>query len=348
MSKYKIVEADLAANRQDIVNLMSRNAPEKCDQEARFEWLYRRNPNGSPKCFLVKEIEKGTYVGCGTVFPRRIVLDGKTVMAGIVGDTMVDKNHRTLGPALMLQRRIMQECTENSLAFIYGVPNEFSEVVNVRLGYKVIGRFVRMVRYLRSEQLIARFANNLIARVVSVPLDGLLYLGLLSWGKSRGLGNIKCDFSDHFGEDFNALWKNTARQEAITGERTDGFLGWRYGSHPSKKFEVFTAKREKEGLLGYIVFTLENGDAHIYDMIGGDFDSVILDMFLQECRKTKGVNAVTVDVLEGSRTMKKLERKLFLKRKGGLSLVLYCDGAKSQAVYGAAENWQILCGDTDE
>src|SRR5688500_13696162 len=71
----------------------------------RFDWLYRRNPAGPARVWLLCT-PTGEAVGGLSVFPRRFWAGGRHLSGAIVGDMIVLPAHRTLGPALMLQRAV--------------------------------------------------------------------------------------------------------------------------------------------------------------------------------------------------------------------------------------------------
>jgi hypothetical protein len=70
----------------------------------RFEWLYRDNPFGEASVWLAYEGKPDHVVGVAGAFPRRLHMLGGQKLSWVLGDFCVSDEHRTLGPALMLQR----------------------------------------------------------------------------------------------------------------------------------------------------------------------------------------------------------------------------------------------------
>src|SRR5271169_5751157 len=107
-------------DRQELLDLLQRNLG--ASQERRFEWRHTRNPAGSSWSWFVYDQNHPAPVAMASVFPRRVWVDGKAVLGGQVGDFVVDPSHRSLGPALRLQRATFEPVYSNALAFCYDCP----------------------------------------------------------------------------------------------------------------------------------------------------------------------------------------------------------------------------------
>ena len=88
MSSYSIIKADITNNKSDILSILINNLPSA--SEERYLWNYERNPYGKAHNWLAKEDISGEYVGSGTLFPRKLYLNGKPVVVAIAGDFVVD------------------------------------------------------------------------------------------------------------------------------------------------------------------------------------------------------------------------------------------------------------------
>ena len=53
-----------------------------------YEWLYRRNPHGAARCWLVSEKVSRRIVGSGAIFPWPAARGGEPLMAGLSGDAV--------------------------------------------------------------------------------------------------------------------------------------------------------------------------------------------------------------------------------------------------------------------
>lgn len=60
------------------------------------------------------------------VFPLKILIDGKTILAAQSGDTMTHPDHRKKGLFTYLAKLCFDECRAKGIALVYGQPNQFS------------------------------------------------------------------------------------------------------------------------------------------------------------------------------------------------------------------------------
>src|SRR5688572_13867646 len=77
--------------------------------DARMDWLYRQNPLGPTATWLVVEDASKEVVGCASLYPRNVWIDGQVMRAGIGIDLAIQKQHRVAGPAVILQRAIVKQ-----------------------------------------------------------------------------------------------------------------------------------------------------------------------------------------------------------------------------------------------
>ena len=73
--------------------------------------------------------DSNSIVGSYTLFPRRIVVNGRPVRGYVCGDLVVDTAHRALGPALFLVNAALAKCEEEDPTVLFGFPNDKSEPV---------------------------------------------------------------------------------------------------------------------------------------------------------------------------------------------------------------------------
>ena len=70
--------ADLTADRHLIIDFLRKNLT-SLSNEARFDWLYRRNPAGQARAWLAWEDREPTLVGLAAAFPREFCVNGATL-----------------------------------------------------------------------------------------------------------------------------------------------------------------------------------------------------------------------------------------------------------------------------
>lgn len=342
---YKVVEADLSKDKEEIINLWRRNFPGSSRPEKRFDWIFGQNPYGPAKCWLLMSEKDHAFVGCATLIPRRIYINGTHVMVGIVADTVMDQRHRTMGPSLMLQRAAISEFEKGNVKFIIGFPNKLSEAVNIRAGYKIMGNYVRMVKVFRSEKKLGELTNTHLSKIISPIID--FGLNLDKYFRKRGdkLEKVSFEEVESFDDRFDELWERFSKEDLVIGERSRLYLNWRYTQYPYGDFKVFCARNERNNLLGYIVFRMDNNEVFISDIFSHKLNDVILYNFLERFRN-EHVDSTAIGLVDNDYFVKLFKRSVFLKRENIGNIVLYCDG-DLRKLLGNPLNWYLFYGDTD-
>src|SRR5215831_4620648 len=90
-------------DRTRITNLVAKMSPG--DVEARYDWLYQRNPHGRALTWLALDPATGEAVGCTSVFPRRVMVDGVERAGSMGGDCFIEPVARRRGLATRLHLR---------------------------------------------------------------------------------------------------------------------------------------------------------------------------------------------------------------------------------------------------
>jgi len=119
---YSVIKADVQEDRHLILSVWERNF--KDVPQERYRWFYENNPYGPASSWLVTDQKTNSVVGSTALFPRRMNLNGEKVLVGIAADFAVNQEHRSLSPALKLQKAVISGCKENKVEFIYGFSNE--------------------------------------------------------------------------------------------------------------------------------------------------------------------------------------------------------------------------------
>ena len=114
----QIREADLKRDGVRIADALSKYLTPLADLQ-RFDWLYNRNPNGKARAWV--GLIEGDVVATAAVFPRRAYFNKSEIIAWVLGDFCVSDRHRSLGPAVALQRA----CYKRPILVAYRFPMIF-------------------------------------------------------------------------------------------------------------------------------------------------------------------------------------------------------------------------------
>lgn len=345
---YTVERADLVADRQELLALWKRN---HVGGEERFRWIYERNPAGQPTCFLARDGRTSKLVGCTTLFPRPVYIQGRLVRGGIAGDFAVDKEHRLLGPALMLQRAAVAHCDGENFQILYGNPNSRSEAVLRRVGYKKVAPQLQLTKPIRSRYYLARRVRPwALSHVLSKPLDLALKVS------SRDVyfkhpRNTEFHLSSSFDERFDRLWMRSMNSFTIIGCRSSDYLRWKFEMAPSGNYRIFTlSDRTTTELDGYIVFSQNENSVTISDLFvantGNNLDTLLAGFITGQ--REEGADFISLCYAGSPQVTRSLLKFGFSLRgsEGGVHCYTTED-LDISAVTGREENWYLFSGDYD-
>lgn len=255
----------LDADRLSAIGLLARHLNPAYDT-ARFDWLHTRNPAGPGRFWMAVDLATGETVGTAAAFPRLFSVRGCEERGWVLGDFCVSDRHRSLGPALKLQRSCLDLAADARTPFCYDFPSRAMMTVYQRLRITPRGQMRRLVKLLRIEHKLAELTGLPgVARSIGGVLDGFRALRRRLPTTSRGLS---LDLhSGPFGEEFSQLAEHESASYGICLKRSAAYLNWRYRDNPTAAFEIVTARRQGR-LVGYAVFTRDGAGATLVDLFG--------------------------------------------------------------------------------
>src|SRR5437762_7743438 len=119
MDKFEIRPAT-HADREHVIKLMG--GIYSGDMSERYTWLYEDNPHGKALTWVAVERETSEPVGCTSIFPRRVMVDGRERIGGIGGDCVIEPRVRRQGLATALHAISFTKMRESGVDFRYGRP----------------------------------------------------------------------------------------------------------------------------------------------------------------------------------------------------------------------------------
>src|ERR1700687_259464 len=105
----------LESEREELLGILQTNLL-AIPHARRFQWLYYANPDGPAWTWFVYQRGTDHVVGVASVFPRAMWVGAQPKICGQVGDFAVPASHRSLGPALMLQRATFEPVDQGKMA----------------------------------------------------------------------------------------------------------------------------------------------------------------------------------------------------------------------------------------
>jgi len=350
---YSVCELHLQQNRNDVLNIWKQSGLNVL--EAKYSWMYENNPYGSATGWLVRD-SGGQAVGFVALFPRGIKINGKLHSSALVGDFVIIKEHRTLGPALMLQKAVVESRAKHNFDFIYGIPNRQAEVVLQRAGYRQVGPAIRMTRPFRSHYYLRRkLSSSLLADTLAGAIDPILHWTGKEVRQSRN-NRFRLEEMWDFDERFDDLSALVSDPLAIVGERNSAYLHWRYLRCPHKKYRIHALTDiSTEQVLGFLVsYPTEDGIA-IAELQAVEQPGVeelgVTDCLLSEflrLQRRQMVDSVSISYFGNKRLAEKLKEYGFAHREAKQNLVVFAgpDARLADRLFDQ-HNWCLFEGDVD-
>jgi hypothetical protein len=345
--KVAIRPAHLEHDRRVIIETVARYLNPRSD-EARYEWMYVKNPNGPARVWLAEEVSGNRIVGMASAFPRGMVCGGQDLLGWVLGEFCVAEEHRALGPALQLQRAIVAGVDSGMADLFYDFPSRAMMAVYRRLGIDTAGDVIRFVKLLRSEGWVER----------AIPTPWLAH------PLSR-VGNVALAFRDRLqaadqsisidevveaevGEEFAQLWSRAESRFGLCVRRSTRYLSWRYRQTPVAPLSMVAARR-KGKLLGYAVVAQEAKSATLMDCVAGQDSGAVAAMVQTLAMKLRaqGVETLSVSTSGGTWWADQLTSLGFVPRESS-PFVTYLS-AKTRAQIGQRGSWPwvVMQGDRD-
>jgi hypothetical protein len=313
----------------------------------RFNWLYKNNPHGPARAWLMSDTTNSTVVGMAGAFPRRVYIGVREATCWVLGDFCIHEHYRILGPALQLQRACLADMHPETVAFSYDFPSASMLAVYKRLHIDPLGNICRFAKPLRIDRKIEE--------LVSVPL----LVSLMKW-----VGNLALAFPDRSqrdtgeltivlhegwcGEEFSVLARDVGGQYGVCVQRTAEYLNWRYVENPLVCCEILTARRHGV-LVAYAVFTQSGEDAMVMDLFGVQDRQVIstlVESLIKLLRK-RCVTTLSAPLFESHPWMALFQRLGFRARETSPVVIYTPPGASPDGSSLQGMDWFFMYGDRD-
>src|SRR5260370_41228136 len=116
-------------------------------------------------------------VGAAGALPRRIRSRGKVVRGYVLGDFCVHPDYRSLGPAVALQKCVLEDLSREGAGFVFDFPSTSMLAIYRRLRIQPQDSAIRFAKPLRADrQIRKRIRNQAAARTLAVAANAGLRL----------------------------------------------------------------------------------------------------------------------------------------------------------------------------
>jgi hypothetical protein len=261
----------------------------------RAKWLYSSNPAGPANVLGLRHRDDG-WVGMVAIVPRQVWIHGVERPGAYLCDFYVNPRHRTLLPALSLQR-FANEYIARTGRVSYAIPNERSLPLFNRMGAPRVQQRHRWARPIRVRPFMLR-RNQRMLSLASPLIDGtvLAYDGLLSLLRT----DIRAEWIDNIDMRFDRLWLSLPKEGFCICDRSARYLRWRFIEEPAQQNRIIgLIHRRSQELVAYAIGRVSQGELSIRDAIASSSQGLSAPMLahLLLAARSLRVDAVSVKAL---------------------------------------------------
>lgn len=341
--KFEIAPASYR-DREHVIRLMGKVYPG--DMRQRYDWLYENNPHGDALTWIAIERESGESVGCTSIFPRRVMVNGRERIGGIGGDCFIEPRVRRQGLATALHAVSFAQMRDRGVDFMYGPPTPNNLGALVKAGSHLVTNYKRWVRPLTSRgayrAAFSRVPTRGQAQLAHIPI---MVFDRLT--KSDASGFTVEEVYD-FGVEFDAMFECAAAQHKVACVRMRDYLAWRYLDAPARR-QTPLAVRHSGELIGFVAVEQAGEFAAIADLFSAP-DAKIMDAILQlaiDYAGAAGCSVLEMSTTQDSALARRLRRHGFIGREErGFQVAVENDDPQLDALIGA-QSWHFTEADQD-
>jgi len=312
----------------------------------RWDWQYRRNPNGpsnAPPIWLAREGH--TVIGQYGTMPVRLAVLGREIDAAWGMDVMVVPERQRQGVGDQLFRT-----WDRQVGAALGLgPSEASAKLFEKLGWPNAGTVPCLVKPL-SRRALRRptWPTNLNRFVSAVTLP---WVRLVS--RTRPLqGEVRP--VRLFGQELSALWERIALRFTFAVRRDARYLNWKYLQTPHVRYSAAVLERQ-DGAAGFVVYR------HVHEPRGRvtllvdfladpDDDVGMLTLLRWVDREARAADSDKIRTFALHAGFRRLLRKSgYYSVNSAMTLVAKINAMPvPPAFYDDTDRWHVTLGDSDQ
>jgi hypothetical protein len=310
---------------------------------ARYDWFYRDNPAGLAQVSLLYNLHDALPIGFLGIGARLMRFGAVTVPAGVLVDFVVAPGHRSVFPALLLQRAGRAVALQ-TMDVLLGLPDTKAIALCKRLDSHLSGQMRHYTRVVRSLPYLERILPRWLARPASRLVD---LLDSAAASLQLALTATRADWTSVFDISFDELWEATDKQGLVIGVRDSRFLTWRFGQQPAQSFRTLVVRRGRnEALRSYFVCQTRDDSLVIKDLLGRGSDRDLATGLLAVVQRARamGLKSVQLQLMASDRLYRVCRRAGFSHRGSRPFFAVVSERLRA-AVAGAS--WYVTQADED-
>jgi hypothetical protein len=352
---YRARRFDAAADKEALFALWRESLSDRgiaSKLEARFQWLYGRTL--AQHTFLAVDDASGAVVGCTSLLPHEVSVDGELVRTAIAVDLATAPGHRVAGPAVTMQRASVEALARGEVAgarFAFGYPNDGALPVVKRVGYKPVAHTAQAVKPARTGyKLRERVPAPFVAPLALVADRALAVFDHARLARTLFPHRFEAIATPD--ARFDALYERVRARVRVLGDRRGAFLAWRYGACPTRRYAIHgLTSRDGAHLHAYAIHTVDGATAIVVDALAeSDAASAALFVHLASRLRAEGVDSLFLSYVGAPALAASLEAAGFFPRGEDRTFAAYVPSDAPSTLRDAvltAAHWRIFDGELD-
>ena len=222
---------------------------------ALYDWLYRRNPSGMARCWIVSEKHSDRLIGSAAHLPWPIARGGDALWGFQVGDAAAAPGFQRQGIS-ELRGRAHTWDPDYAKEIRFAWPNE-----------KAIGHKRKRGH---GSEIIGPLSDGVLSLKATARSPGRRWLRLLTRAGSglagtprrtgTGPRKLAVESVTRFDSAFDEVTQRCMSWQGFWSPHDADFLNWRYLDHPTRSYSAL-AVLEAEDVAGYCVIRFEGSSA---------------------------------------------------------------------------------------
>ncbi len=230
----RAVPAEFDSNYDLVDDAFGRKRP-----RSRYDWIYRRNPGGTARCWVVFDRASGQLVSSEASWPWPMARGARFVEGALDGDTVVAPAWQRQGID-GLRSEVWRSHAWQAKTIALSWPNEKSRGAGVKRGRgaRIVGPVPHAVLMLNAKVYLAE--HNWPA-LVSAAGGALVDTALTAWRKLmlRRRAGLAFEAVRRFDSSVDEVTQRCMTWPGFWSPHDADFLNWRYLEHPTARYLAF-------------------------------------------------------------------------------------------------------------
>ena len=221
-----------------------------------YDWIYRRNPYGTARCWVVFDRASGQLVHSRASWPWPIARGAQSVDGFLNGDSVVARGWQRQG-IHGLRSDSSNSHAWHAKTIALGWPNDLNRRFWIkRRASQIVGPFAKAVLILNAKGYLA---EHKWPALVSAAGGAVVDTALKAWSKLvlRNQAGLEVEAVRRFDSSFDEVTQRCVVWPGFWSPHNADFLNWRYLEHPSARHLAFALVHHRE-LVGYYVLRIDH------------------------------------------------------------------------------------------